>query len=667
MALITWQPQFSVGIKEFDDDHKKLIELINALWTANRDRRNSSMGPILDELAKYVSCHFRREEQLFQTWEFPGAAHHGESHAKLETTVSRLVEKFRHEPVLAADVFEFLREWLIKHILGEDMIYASYFRALGLDSVDAVGSHTAPMASASRGPLLVAASGIAGMIGLALAAFGQLGGGSAMALTGTSLAAGAMGLLIWRGSTGSLGSLSLLTESLKRLSVRDWTLPSGADAETGPVRAPLFYVRVLAGMLHDLVEKNAQAEDILKAAEQEARGSLLEMTNELEQAIGGTVADVTQRSSHLASIAGTMREHSASLGERNRSVAEAAKSATANVDAVAQSATDLLNSIREMQDETRQSRQIAEDAAAESRRTSDIVASLAEASRQIGDIVGVIDTIARQTNMLALNATIEAARAGEAGKGFAVVAGEVKGLAHQTTQATGRIHHLVETIQGAVGQAVDAIQRVDEVVGRIGTVSVKMSDTTAHQAGAAETITEMARQAAHETVSVTQTMSRISETATEAEQLSSIVLSTVGSVSSEVVALQQRLIETLRGSFAGNRRRHERVEVDMGAIITADGTRMNGRVRDISISGALFHPEHEASMAEGQQVRFFIDGLDNELTAEVVRISDKGCHLQFLVDTKTQQRIGGWLALIAPEAGIGLLGNAELGNNVELF
>lgn len=247
------------------------------------------------------------------------------------------------------------------------------------------------------------------------------------------------------------------------------------------------------------------------------------------------------------------------------------------------------------------------------------------------------------------------------------MAGEVKGLANQTTQATGRIHHLVETIQGAVGQAVDAIQRVDEVVGRIGTVSVKMSDTTTHQAGAAETITEMARQAAYETVSVTQTMSRISETATEAEQLSSIVLSTVGSVSSEVVALQQRLIETLRGSFAGNRRRHERIEVDMGAIITADGTRMNGRVRDISISGALFHPEHETSMAEGQQVRFFIDGLDNELTAEVVRISDKGCHLQFLVDTKTQQRIGGWLALIAPEAGIGLLDNAELGNNVELF
>jgi methyl-accepting chemotaxis protein len=66
----------------------------------------------------------------------------------------------------------------------------------------------------------------------------------------------------------------------------------------------------------------------------------------------------------------------------------------------------------------------ASDAAGKVRR-------LAEAADQIGDVVGLIQSIAGQTNLLALNATIEAARAGEAGKGFAVVAAEVKTLANR--------------------------------------------------------------------------------------------------------------------------------------------------------------------------------------------------------------------------------------------
>ncbi|MGY4346269.1 methyl-accepting chemotaxis protein [Bradyrhizobium sp. GM7.3] len=72
---------------------------------------------------------------------------------------------------------------------------------------------------------------------------------------------------------------------------------------------------------------------------------------------------------------------------------------------------------------------------------------LQKSAGRIGEVVGLINTIAQQTNLLALNATIEAARAGEAGRGFAVVASEVKSLASQTAKATEEISEQIADIQ----------------------------------------------------------------------------------------------------------------------------------------------------------------------------------------------------------------------------
>ncbi|HIZ89689.1 MAG TPA: methyl-accepting chemotaxis protein [Candidatus Mucispirillum faecigallinarum] len=102
---------------------------------------------------------------------------------------------------------------------------------------------------------------------------------------------------------------------------------------------------------------------------------------------------------------------------------------------------------------------------------SEAIDRLASSSNQIGEILGVINDIANQTNLLALNAAIEAARAGEAGRGFAVVADEVRKLAERTQHATGEIEQIIgslqkdtETVSIEMGKSIESVQQgVDNI------------------------------------------------------------------------------------------------------------------------------------------------------------------------------------------------------------
>ncbi|WP_408003249.1 methyl-accepting chemotaxis protein [Pseudomonas vancouverensis] len=139
--------------------------------------------------------------------------------------------------------------------------------------------------------------------------------------------------------------------------------------------------------------------------------------------------------------------------------------------------------------------------------TATVINTLGQRSQEIGGIVGVITSIAEQTNLLALNAAIEAARAGEQGRGFAVVADEVRNLASRTREATDQISGMILSIQQETGNAISTMEQ--------GNVLMQEGlSRNANVASALAQIDEQSRSAGQQFAAITTATQEQSSTAT---------------------------------------------------------------------------------------------------------------------------------------------------------
>ncbi|MFU8818504.1 MAG: bacteriohemerythrin [Desulfurivibrio sp.] len=134
MALFTWKEEYSVNIKEIDDQHKELVAMINELHEAMMQQRAKDvLGKILNKLVSYCAGHFATEERLMQTHGYPEYAGHKAKHDKMTAKVLALQNDLKANKLnLTTEVSQFLRDWLDKHILGTDKKYSTHFNTRGV-------------------------------------------------------------------------------------------------------------------------------------------------------------------------------------------------------------------------------------------------------------------------------------------------------------------------------------------------------------------------------------------------------------------------------------------------------------------------------------------------------------------------------------------------------
>lgn len=127
MAYLTWSDDLAVGNTFIDNDHKKLIEMVDRLHAVMHEGKGKDViHKVLHNLISYTKDHFRKEEDLMRNIQFPGYFAHKEEHEKLVAQVVELQQKFESgAATLSIQVLHFLRDWLVHHIGESDKALAA--------------------------------------------------------------------------------------------------------------------------------------------------------------------------------------------------------------------------------------------------------------------------------------------------------------------------------------------------------------------------------------------------------------------------------------------------------------------------------------------------------------------------------------------------------------
>ncbi len=134
MDYIKWTDELSVGVKLFDDDHKKLVELINDLnQLIIVGDKTSALEKALAGLILYTKKHFGNEEAFMVKHEYPAYENHRAEHTALTEKVIDFQKRLESGKAnFSLELITFLRDWLINHIKGTDMQYKKFFNSKGV-------------------------------------------------------------------------------------------------------------------------------------------------------------------------------------------------------------------------------------------------------------------------------------------------------------------------------------------------------------------------------------------------------------------------------------------------------------------------------------------------------------------------------------------------------
>lgn len=135
MALVNWDPSYSVKVNRCDEDHKKLFALINALHDAMLTGKGSEiLQQVVKELADYTKFHFTAEESLLERTRYPALNSHRSQHQQFVQKVQTFQNDLNNaQGAHSIQVLSFLKEWLVNHIKNTDQQYSAHLNANGVN------------------------------------------------------------------------------------------------------------------------------------------------------------------------------------------------------------------------------------------------------------------------------------------------------------------------------------------------------------------------------------------------------------------------------------------------------------------------------------------------------------------------------------------------------
>jgi methyl-accepting chemotaxis protein len=263
--------------------------------------------------------------------------------------------------------------------------------------------------------------------------------------------------------------------------------------------------------------------------------SLLFAMSKMQSSLAALVGDIRAGAESIAT-------GSAQIATGNTDLSQRTEEQASNLQQTAASMEELTAQVKNNADTARQASQLATQASGCALEGSESVVqvrttmeSIAAASAKIGDIIGVIDSIAFQTNILALNAAVEAARAGEQGRGFAVVASEVRSLAQRSAAAAKEVKILINDSVAKVSlgsqQVSISASRMEEILSSVKRVSDLMGDIDSATAEQSQGIAQVGEAVSQLDQVTQQNAALVEESAAATESLRVQAERLVGSVS----------------------------------------------------------------------------------------------------------------------------------------
>jgi methyl-accepting chemotaxis protein len=336
----------------------------------------------------------------------------------------------------------------------------------------------------------------------------------------------------------------------------------------------------------------------------------------------GRVAEVVQR------VTQSSADSLAAIRAQSESLTRESQDANANTQKVAISAEELAQTATAIGLRVNEADALARSAGDASRLAMASVDGLQNSSAKIGNVIRLIATIAKRSNLLALNATIEAARAGEAGRGFAVVASEVKELSIQTQQATEQIRVDIESLQKDAQASIDAVRRISEVVETIRPLFSEVAGAVEQQAATSGELSQNATETSRFVGDVAASAMEIGHAAADAAGNGISVGKAGHDVAELAEKLKTRCTIFLRQTDIGDRRIHDRLPIERGITLHWRSGAIEGTTFDISDGGVLMRVTDARGLAVGDSVDASIATIGN-LRLRLVNHTHLGLHLQF--------------------------------------